>query len=235
MCVMEGGKMDTAEIKTKVEKCIKQFGEDFHLASDRHFWYEYDAQFRLMSILSQEIEAGLSPREPWLVHAHYPAQNGQRYDIAIFDVAAARDIVNKDFCFSRWHRRLRDMKTIAVVIEIAFAFVTDGPRLLGNIEWQYRKDITDVLKRLSENKAQLWENKANTHYIIVCCVTKQFTENEEQRKLAKLNSVRNAINWVKTARDSRKEQPNGIKVYWTSDHPDDMPTWIVSQLRDTTD
>jgi hypothetical protein len=71
--------MDIPEIKTKVEKCILQFGKDFQLVGDRHFWYEYDIQFRLLNRLSKEIEKDISFKEPRLVHANCAAQKGHRY------------------------------------------------------------------------------------------------------------------------------------------------------------
>ena len=53
--------MDNSEIRIKVENCIERFGINFHRVSDQNYWYEYDAQFRLMGTLSQEIDHGLSP------------------------------------------------------------------------------------------------------------------------------------------------------------------------------
>lgn len=39
----------------QVEKCIEQFGEEFHRVGDSYFWYEFDAQFRLLGYLSSEL------------------------------------------------------------------------------------------------------------------------------------------------------------------------------------
>jgi len=225
--------MNLAEIKAKVEKCIIQFGKDFKSVSDKHFWYEYDAQFRLMCSLSREIERDLSFEEPRLVHAHYPAQNGQRYDIAVFDIVAARDIVNRIFCYNDWHRKLRERKDIAAVIEIAFAFVKDGSRLEGNIEYDYREDIKSALRRLTndENRNQLWANKNLIHYIVICCVTSQFTDIDNQRYPADIKSVKSARSWVsKKAQEIYKEAPFGLKVYWTSDHKLDEPDFIFPKI-----
>ncbi len=117
------------------------------------------------------------------------------------------------------------------VIEIVFAFITNGLRLEGNID-DYRKDIDSALRRLRNNKKQLWENKPNTHYVIVCCVTKQFTEdNNRQRYPAKLSSVRSGRKWVtKKAIEIFDKELSGPMVYWTSDHRLDQPGWIFPEV-----
>jgi hypothetical protein len=212
--------VEGAPLTKKVETCIKQFGRQFWDVSDNYIWYEYDAQFRLLTCLSSKLERDLPYKAPRMVHAHFPARNRQRYDIAILKPQVAKCIVAEDFCSERWHIEMTEHE-VASAIEVALAWIDGGSR---EITWNYEKDIKDALHRLADNRDQLGLDEGNVSYIVICCATKQFDSQKTLADIKLVKRVRDKVgDWVKEILDNH---PKGIRVYWASDHPDDSPDWI---------
>ncbi len=206
--------------KRKVEEGIEEFGCEFREWSDNCFWYEYDAQFRLLSILSSKS------KDPRILHAHFPsdenkARHRKRYDIAIFDESVADDIVKQDFPFDKWPDRITN-REVATAIEVAFAWVHKSP---SPLLWTYKEDIRKAIDRLVNHPRQLGANKGNTHYVVICCVTKAYGERPKKRPLAKTKFVSSAIECIQCmAHKLCSGQPITVKIYWTADQG--KPRWI---------
>ena len=199
----------------KVETCIKRLGTDFSKQSD-NIWYEYDAQFRLMSHLSNELDR---PGFPGVVHAEIPAKNRQRYDIAVYEDETAQKIVREDFCSPDWATKIMQERPIAAVIEVTLGWI-DNDR----IYWSYKRRVEKAIGRLVDNAGNGQLEPRSTHYVVICCITKQYGS---KRTLAGIQSVHKARRWVKEKLDQlTTDSPLTIRVYWTSDHPHDRPGWI---------
>lgn len=212
-----------ASLTTIVEMCIKRFAREFNQGSDNQVWFEYDAQFRLLSRLSSELDP--LPRYPGVVHAELPAKNGQRYDIAVLEKEVAQRIVKEAFCTEDWRQTIEE-GPVGVVIEVALAWIDDavGTGRPGYIAPEYRRRISHAINRLVNNDRNGQLKPGSTHYVIICCVTKQY---DKARTKARIESVNEGKKWIKTTlKHLCKDTKITVKVYWVSDHKEDTRGWL---------
>lgn len=209
-----------------VETCIQRFGKQFSRWSDNRVWYEYDAQFRLLIHLCSSLDPS-SPKQAAMVHAEIPARNGQRYDIAVYDKETAQRIVDRHFANPEWADIMREKERVAVVVEVALAWVEGEPKTRmshHSIYYAYRTRIRAAMRRLVDNAEDGQLKRGTTHYVVICCVTRQY---KRTRKYADYELVEKAREWVKKElRRNCANKPIFVRVYWASDHPDDSPDWI---------
>ena len=163
-------------LRKTVETCIERFGEEFSLWSDNRVWYEYDAQFRLLSRLCSSLDPS-SHKQAAMVHAEIPARNGQRYDIAVYDKGTAQRIVDRHFAKPKWADIMREKERVAVVVEVALAWIEGEPktrRSHDSIYYAYKTRIRGAMHRLVDNAEDGQLKRGTTHYVVICCVTKQY-------------------------------------------------------------
>lgn len=148
--------MTDEQLAIRLKKCIERLGHEFHRVSDSHFWYEYDTQFRLLCYLSDELEHDLVCKDaPRIVHAPFPARNGQRYDIVVFEPSVADAIVTEDFRYDDFSDRIKK-RIIAATVEVAFAYHSDNRGLIIS---GYRGDIQKAIRRLVDNSRPAWSKR----------------------------------------------------------------------------
>jgi hypothetical protein len=88
------------------------------------------------------------------------------------------------------------------------------------------KDIGELIEKLKKNHDN---GQVDQSFIVVACYTRKINNNPAKREFYKMDELE-PLNAVKHACQLlHQEGIDYIKIYWTSDHPDDKPGWLYRQ------
>jgi hypothetical protein len=138
----------------------------------------------------------------------------QHYDIALLTEEIAQEVV-EDFAYESWQSLIKMIPVLAAV-EIEHCPYNQDPS--GHIE-----ELIEKLKKNHDN------GQVTQGYIFVACYARKINNNPAKREFYKMDELK-PLNAVKDACQLlRKEGIDYIKIYWTSDHPNDKPGWLCRQ------
>lgn len=211
------------ELIRKVEKCMEDFGTEFHAESDDYFWWEMDIQCWLLRHLLDDSdfwlgfvdEGGRARRIP-LAHVNCPAKSGRRcYDIALYEPSIAEGIVREDYTPEKYPGGAKERPVLAA-IEIARAHYNFYSKSKS-----HKTDIEQAFRRLLDDIDQF-----SRGYVVVAVTT----YHGDKEGYCGLQELDKAKGWTKQKYyECGKQATAKIKVYWVSDHPQDQPTWLDAE------